>query len=126
MVRRLIMRLRIAAIVCTILIGFISLDISSSLVSKSLAQETHKHENKKQSEMGRKAPIYITDEELDKVGVPDNWSFTLPSGDPKDGRQVFVEMECFKCHRIASENFPHIDSKASDVGPELTDEGAHH
>jgi copper resistance protein D len=55
-------------------------------------------------------------------GVPKGWTFTPPPGDVKRGRQVFVRLECFACHRVSGEGFP-APVKA---GPDLTDVGEHH
>lgn len=70
-------------------------------------------------------PIRTTMEELHKAGgVPPGWKFTLPSGDPAKGRQVFVDFECYSCHQVKGEKFP--PGKKGDVGPELTDMGSKH
>jgi hypothetical protein len=73
------------------------------------------------------APVRITMEELHRHGgVPPGWRFSLPSGEPKKGRDVFVKLECFKCHAVKGEHFPEVPTQASDVGPELTGMGSHH
>ena len=72
------------------------------------------------------APRTYTMEELHKSGgTPRGWKFTLPAGDPAKGREVFRELECFKCHTLKGENFPPAggDGKA---GPELTGMGSQH
>lgn len=53
-------------------------------------------------------------------GTPANWKFTLPPGRPAEGRKMFVEAECYKCHEIKSETFPAIVKDKGDVGPELS------
>ena len=53
-------------------------------------------------------------------GMPADWKFTLPKGDPVEGRKVFVEMECHKCHEIKGENFPAVTAGEKGVGPELS------
>lgn len=54
-----------------------------------------------------KAPARTTIEELHKHGgVPPGWQFTLPDGKPKAGREVFVKLECYKCHEVKKERFP--------------------
>lgn len=74
-----------------------------------------------------KAPVRTTMEELHKHGgVPPGWQFTLPDGDPKAGREVFVELECYKCHEVKGEHFPNAPKQATDTGPDLTGMGAHH
>lgn len=44
--------------------------------------------------------------------------FRLPDGDPVAGREVFVVLECFACHRVAGEDFP-APTEAEDVVVEL-------
>lgn len=73
------------------------------------------------------APVRVTMEELHRHGgVPPGWRFRLPPGDPKAGREVFVKLECFKCHAVRGEQFPGAPGEARDTGPELTGMGAHH
>jgi mono/diheme cytochrome c family protein len=70
-------------------------------------------------------PIRITTEELEaQGGVPRRWRFLLPPGDSAEGRRVFVAMECFTCHRVASEEFPAPVEHGS--GPDLTGVGVEH
>ncbi|GBD27082.1 hypothetical protein HRbin30_02426 [bacterium HR30] len=59
-------------------------------------------------------------------GVPPGWKFTHPAGDPAAGRTAFVELGCFKCHKVAGENFPATQESGEFVGPELTGMGEHH
>src|SRR5712671_5977308 len=69
----------------------------------------------------------VTMEELHQSGgVPRGWKFALPGGDPVKGRQVFVDLECYKCHAIQGENFPTSGGDAKNVGPELTGMGGLH
>ena len=76
---------------------------------------------------GAAGPRKITMEELHRSGgVPLGWKFALPGGDPAKGRQVFVDLECYKCHAVQGENFPAAGGDAKNVGPELTGMGAHH
>src|SRR5262245_60895381 len=72
-------------------------------------------------------PRKITMEELHRSGgVPPGWKFALPGGDAVKGRQVFVELECYKCHAVKGENFPASSADAKNVGPELTGMGGQH
>jgi Cytochrome c len=74
-----------------------------------------------------KAPVRITMEELHKHGgVPPGWRLTVPSGDPTAGRDVFAKLECYKCHVIKGEQFPHATKSPKDAGPDLTGMGRHH
>jgi hypothetical protein len=59
-------------------------------------------------------------------GVPPGWKFALPGGDPVKGRQVFADLECFKCHALQGETFPAPGGDAKNVGPELTGMGGQH
>ena len=69
----------------------------------------------------------ITMEELHRSGgVPRGWKFTLPPGDPAKGRQVFADLECYKCHAVKGEGFPPSGGDAKNTGPELTGMGSHH
>lgn len=73
------------------------------------------------------APARITMEDLHRSGgVPPGWRFTMPPGDPKEGRVVFVKLECFTCHAVRDEAFPSGAKSAEDVGPDLTGMGSHH
>jgi mono/diheme cytochrome c family protein len=56
----------------------------------------------------------------DEHGTPANWKFTLQAGDAAEGRKLFVEAECHKCHEIKGESFPETAKEAGDVGPELS------
>src|SRR5262245_50465404 len=72
-------------------------------------------------------PRRITMEELHRSGgVPPGWKFALPGGDAVKGRQVFVELECYKCHAVKGESFPASTGDAKNVGPELTGMGSQH
>src|SRR4030095_7445458 len=57
---------------------------------------------------------------------PVRWEFALPGGDAAKGRQVFADLECYKCHAIQGENFPAAGADAKNVGPELTGMGDAH
>ena len=69
----------------------------------------------------------VTMEQLHQSGgVPPGWKFALPGGDPVKGRQVFADLECFKCHALQGETFPAPGGDAKNVGPELTGMGGQH
>jgi mono/diheme cytochrome c family protein len=75
---------------------------------------------------GVEAPIRITMEELHaQGGVPRGWKFSVPPGDVAAGRRIFAAMECFACHEVKGEDFPH-PKRARGSGPELTSMGSHH
>jgi mono/diheme cytochrome c family protein len=66
-------------------------------------------------------------EELHQAGgVPRGWKFALPGGDAGKGKQVFADLECYKCHTIRGESFPPAGGDAKNVGPELTGMGGQH
>jgi len=69
----------------------------------------------------------VTMDELHRAGgVPRGWKFTLPGGgDPAKGRQLFADLECYKCHLIKDAGFPPSGGDGK-TGPELTRMGAHH
>jgi hypothetical protein len=72
-------------------------------------------------------PRRLTMEELHRAGgVPRGWRFMLPSGDAVKGKQVFADLECYKCHTVKDEGFPASSGEAGKVGPELTGMGGHH
>ncbi|MEK6710860.1 MAG: c-type cytochrome [Nitrospinota bacterium] len=73
------------------------------------------------------SPMRMTMEELHKHGgVPPAWKFQVPPGDAKEGRETFVTLECFACHRVQGESFPRREAKPDEKGPDLTGMGARH
>ena len=71
-------------------------------------------------------PIRITMEELHRSGgIPPGWRFRLIKGDPEAGRGVFVKMECFACHEVAGEKFPHARCQADGCGSRLDRHGGY-
>ena len=76
---------------------------------------------------GAAAPRKVTMEELHRQGgVPRGWKFALPAGDPVRGKQLFADLECYKCHAIQGESVPAAGGDAKNVGPELTGMGGMH
>ncbi len=57
---------------------------------------------------------------MEEHGMPADWKFTLPKGDPVEGRKVFAQLECYKCHDITGETFPAVAKGEKGVGPELS------
>jgi cytochrome c2 len=53
-----------------------------------------------------------------KPSVPKGWKFSFPDGDPKAGKTVFMNMQCYSCHavEIPGEKLPSV---AGRVGPDL-------
>ena len=54
-----------------------------------------------------------------KPSVPKGWKFSFPDGDPKAGKTVFMNMQCYTCHSI---NIPgeKLPADAGGIGPALT------
>ena len=52
--------------------------------------------------------------------TPPNWKFTLPTGDPVEGKKLFIELECYKCHEVMGESFPLVGEGDKGIGPELS------
>lgn len=72
-------------------------------------------------------PKRVTMEELHRWGgVPRGWRFALPSGDAAKGRQLFADLECYKCHAVKGESFPAASAEAGNVGADLTGMGGKH
>jgi uncharacterized protein involved in high-affinity Fe2+ transport len=71
-------------------------------------------------------PRRVSEDELHRHGgVPRGWKFSVPPGDAARGREVFRELECYKCHEIKTEKFlAPADGKYT--GPELTGMGRIH
>jgi mono/diheme cytochrome c family protein len=49
-----------------------------------------------------------------------NWKFTLSPGDSASGKQLFVELECYKCHEVKGESLPTVAETEKGIGPELS------
>lgn len=62
----------------------------------------------------------------DQHGMPKDWKFTLAEGDAAEGRKLFVEIECYKCHEVKGESFPNVAANEKGVGPELSQMGGMH
>jgi Cu(I)/Ag(I) efflux system protein CusF len=56
---------------------------------------------------------------------PKGWQFTLPKGDPVNGRAVFDKFSCYSCHEVLGEKFSPLDKNQA-VGPELSQMGPMH
>jgi cbb3-type cytochrome oxidase cytochrome c subunit len=55
--------------------------------------------------------------------TPVGWKFSWPPGDPVNGREVFVKLECYSCHEVKGEKFP---APQGEIGPELAMMGPLH
>jgi cytochrome c1 len=58
-------------------------------------------------------------------GTPSDWKFTLPKGDARKGRAVFVKFECYACHEVKGQKFAGAKAHGS-IGPELSKMAGHH
>ncbi len=58
--------------------------------------------------------------EMAEHGMRGQWKFTLPQGDVAEGRRIFIEAECYKCHEVKGETFPAVAKAEKGVGPELS------
>jgi len=47
-------------------------------------------------------------QEMGVHGMTSDWKFTLPKGDPGEGKKLFIEVECYKCHEVKGEKFPDL------------------
>src|SRR5262245_14330989 len=71
-------------------------------------------------------PRRVSEDELHRHGgVPRGWKFAVPPGDAARGRELFRELECYKCHEIKTEKFP-APADGKYTGPELTGMGQIH
>jgi hypothetical protein len=90
-------------------------------------KDTHTHPPGTPTHEHPKGPARITMEELHKHGgVPPGWQLTVPPGDARAGREIFVKLECYKCHEVKGERFPHAAKGPGEAGPNLTGMGTHH
>ena len=93
------------------LLAFSSIAITSlSVVGLSLAS---KHTSKTTSAAAA-LPV--------ETHHPKGWRFTMPKGDPTNGRAVFEKFECYYCHEVRGEQFPNPVESA----PELSQMGPMH
>ena len=53
-------------------------------------------------------------------GPPKDWKFTLNQGDAAEGKRLFIEIQCYKCHEVKGEKFPDMAPDEQGVGPELS------
>ncbi len=72
---------------------------------------------------GSEEPRRVTMAQLHAAGgIPSGWLFSPPPGDAARGREIFLRLACFACHRVGGESLP----PSSGIGPDLTDAGEHH
>ena len=61
----------------------------------------------------------------DAHGTPSGWKPTWPQGDARKGHEMYVKLECYRCHEIRGQVFPATDDKDK-IGPELSMMGPAH
>lgn len=95
-------------------------------VAATVAAQHHHGDARKSAEPSASSRRVTMDELHRQGGVPRGWKFSLPAGgDAARGRQVFADLECFKCHAIKDGGFPPAGGDGK-TGPELTGMGGHH
>jgi mono/diheme cytochrome c family protein len=65
-------------------------------------------------------PSSASKEDAHVHGTPKDWKFSLPQGNVAEGRRLFIEAECHKCHEVKGETYPAVVKEKGDVGPELS------
>ena len=71
-------------------------------------------------------PRRVSEDELHRHGgIPRGWKFSVPPGNAEQGRELFRQLECYKCHEIKTEKFP-APPDGKYTGPELTGMGRIH
>ena len=117
---------RSRAVVGRALLGLVTLTVATS-TARAQHQGHGAMSPATVTTQGAAAPRKVTMEELHRQGgVPRGWKFALPAGDPVKGRQLFADLECYKCHAIQGERFPPGGGDARNVGPDLTGMGGMH
>ena len=117
---------RSRAVVGRALLGLVTLTVATS-TARAQHQGHGAMSPATVTTQGAAAPRKVTMEELHRQGgVPRGWKFALPAGDPVKGRQLFADLECYKCHAIQGESFPPGGGDARNVGPDLTGMGGMH
>src|SRR5437867_7383261 len=117
---------RSRAVVGRALLGLVTLTVATS-TARAQHQGHGAMSPATVTTQGAAAPRKVTMEELHRQGgVPRGWKFALPAGDPVRGKQLFADLECYKCHAIQGESVPAAGGDAKNVGPELTGMGGMH
>ena len=108
-------------------LGALALAVTAAAQHQHGTPEPHQHGAPSKAAEPPAGSRRVTMDELhSQGGVPRGWKFTLPGGgDPAKGRQLFADLECFKCHLIKDGGFPPSGGDGK-TGPELTGMGAHH
>src|SRR5207249_6558042 len=117
---------RSRAVVGRALLGLVTLTVATS-TARAQHQGHGAMSPATVTTQGAAAPRKVTMEELHRQGgVPRGWKFALPAGDPVNGRQLFADLECYKCQASQGASFPPGGGDARNVGPDLTGMGGMH
>jgi mono/diheme cytochrome c family protein len=108
------------------LVGCVLLALVAFVVSALAQTQGHDHHQMAPSPAAPGSRKVTMEELHQSGGVPRGWKFALPGGDSVKGRQVFVDLECYKCHAVQGANLPPSGGDAKNVGPELTGMGGQH
>lgn len=57
---------------------------------------------------------------MEEHGMPADWKFSLPKGDPAQGREIFVHSNATSATRSKARRFPRWLRGESGTGPELS------
>jgi putative copper export protein/mono/diheme cytochrome c family protein len=110
----------LAYVSCEAILGIVIFGCTAVLVDTPPARHAAHTEHGVEREHG---PVHTTMSALHASGgVPKGWMFTPPPGDAAKGREIFIRLQCFACHKVSDEKFP----PTAGLGPDLTDVGEHH
>ena len=59
-------------------------------------------------------------QKMEVHGMPSGWKFIMSQGSPTEGRKLFVQLDCYKCHEINGEKFSGVAEGEKGIGPELS------
>jgi len=108
--------LRGAVLTCSLLLVSV-LNGQSTVLPKADGHHRHRLVGPPPEFMPQERPVKKSQPRL---AIPPQWRFTMPAGDHHAGRQVFADLECFKCHEVVDEDFPAPKAEQGDVGPPLS------
>src|SRR6266542_1734434 len=68
----------------------------------------------------------MSHQEMEAHGMTSDWKSTVAKGSLTEGRKLFVELECYKCHEVIGEKFPSVAEGEKGIGPELSEMAGMH
>ncbi|MGB4781255.1 c-type cytochrome [Candidatus Methylomirabilis sp.] len=113
--------LRGAILTCSLLLVSV-LNGQSTVLPKADGHHRHRLVGPPPEFLQQREPV----KQRPRLAMPKGWRFALPAGDHHAGRQVFADLECFKCHEVVDEDVPAPEAEQGDVGPALSGMGAMH